>query len=142
MTSSHQVETPNNLLKLNKPSNTYDTTNYVLMNQNPVDDINKKQINRNYLQVKPNHNNSIPIAASITSSFNSNENANNINDPHSINDDKRRRSLSRSIRSLFVRSSTSDKKKRDQSTDSRNTFNAVQHDVQSGNLKKFISKYN
>jgi hypothetical protein len=120
-------------LKFSQPSTPYETTNYAMMSQSPVDDINKKQINRTYLQVKPNHNNSTPIAASITTSL-VNSNVNNINEPNSTNDDKRRRSLSRSLRSLFGRSSTIDKKKRDPSTDSRNTFNTVQHDVQSGNI--------
>ena len=103
--------------------------------QNQYMDINKKLINRNYLNVKPNHNNSVPVQTLITSSINSDANSNNSNDKNVIklNDIKRSRSISRSLRSLFLRTSNTDKNsKRDLSIDSHNTHNAVQKDAQSG----------
>ena len=89
--------------------------------------------------MKPSQNNSTPLAASITNSLvNSNGNVHGIVGENSSKaiDAKRTRSISRSLRSLFIRTSNSDKKKRDPSTDSRNTYNTynstVQQEVQSG----------
>jgi hypothetical protein len=110
-----------------QPLNVYDNQ------QQPIDDVNKRVLNRNYLHVKPNASNSIPVTTSITTSLvDSNGNLNNVTyNDEKLNDVKRTKSISRSLKSLFIRNG--DKKhKRDQSMDSHNTFNSVNQDVQSG----------